>query len=131
MNIYFKTISFALIALFLYIILLKEGRDYAVVLSVAVCCLVLICAMQYLKPVIDFVKELDTLADLDHSVCSLILQSVGVAVIAEIIGLLCTDAGYASLGKSVQVLATAAILWLSLPLFKSLIALIEEIMVAI
>ena len=46
----------------------------------------------------------------------------------EITSLICTDAGNAALGKSVQILATCGILWLSIPLFTSLIDLLNKIL---
>lgn len=42
--------------------------------------------------------------------------------------MVCTDAGNASLGKAVQLLGTAVILWLSLPLFKALVELLQSIL---
>jgi hypothetical protein len=42
--------------------------------------------------------------------------------------MVCADAGNASLGKVLQILASAVILWLSLPVFTALIELIQKIL---
>ena len=65
--------------------------------------------------------------ELLHSV----LKAVGIGLLAELTGQICADSGNASLGKSLQILATAVILWLMLPLFTQLIDLLEEILGAI
>ena len=46
-------------------------------------------------------------------------------------GLLCADAGESALGKALQILSNAAILWLSLPLFRQIIGLIGEVLAEI
>jgi hypothetical protein len=48
--------------------------------------------------------------------------------VAEIAGLICTDAGNAALAKTIQILATAVILWLTLPLMQALLDLVRKIM---
>jgi hypothetical protein len=42
--------------------------------------------------------------------------------------LICTDAGNTALAKTVQILTTAMILWLSIPLFESLLDLVQAIL---
>ena len=46
----------------------------------------------------------------------------------EIANLVCKDAGNESMGKSVQLLGTAVILYLSMPLFTALIDLLQKIL---
>ena len=42
--------------------------------------------------------------------------------------LICSDAGNSALGKTLQILGAVAVLWLSIPLINSLIALLEQIL---
>jgi hypothetical protein len=49
-------------------------------------------------------------------------------LIGELAGLICSDAGNAALAKSIQILTTAVILWLSIPLFESLLDLVQAIL---
>ncbi len=97
-------------------------------LTTVVCCMVIAGALQYLEPVFSFVENLETLAGLDHDFFQILLKSVGIGLIAEIASLICADVGNAALGKSLQIMATAVILWLSLPLFNSLIDLMINIL---
>lgn len=90
--------------------------------------MVAILAMSYLSPVIDFLRTLETLGSLDSDLVEILMKAVGIGILAEISAMVCTDAGNASLGKAVQLLGTAVILWLSLPLFKALVELLQSIL---
>lgn len=131
MDIFLKAAGGVLIALVLYLVLSKHGKDVSLLLTVAVCCMVAAAAVNYLKPVIDFFETLQTIGQLDSGLLRIILRAVGIGLLAEITGLICTDAGNAALGKTLQILACAVVLWMSVPLFTNIIALIEEILVSV
>ena len=58
----------------------------------------------------------------------ILMKSTGIGIITEIANLVCKDAGNESMGKSMQLLGTAVILYLSLPLFQTLIELLQKIL---
>ena len=107
-----------LLAVILGLVLAKQSKDWAVLLTTAVCCMVLAVGAGYLKPVLDFVRELQVLSGLDPQMLTVVLKAVGIGLIAEIASLICQDAGNAALGKGIQILASMAVLWLSLPLMR-------------
>ena len=128
MELFLKASAGVLISVILYIILSKNEKNMALILSVAVCCIIGAAAMAYFKPIIDFLYELRSIGDLDGELLQVLLKSVGIGLLAEIVGLVCTDAGNAAMGKILQLLGSALILWLSLPLLRSLIELVREIL---
>ena len=128
MDVFIKAAGGVLIALVLYLILAKQGKDFSLLLTVAVCCMVAGAAMTYLEPVIVFFKKLQALGQIDTEMLTIILRAVGIGLLSEITCLICTDAGNAALGKTLQLLASAVILWMSVPLFNSLITLVEEVL---
>ena len=117
-----------LLTVVLGIALGKGSKDITLVLSMVVCCMVLTAAFAYLEPVIDFLKELQTLGQLDSTLSGVVLKAVGIGLIAEIAILICSDSGNAALGKALQIMGTAVILWLSIPVFTGLFELIRQIM---
>lgn len=131
MELFMKATAGALITMILYLILLKGGKEYSLLLTVAAVCMIAVIAFTFLKPVIDFIGKLISLGQFDSEMVKIVFRSVGIGLLAEIAGLICADAGNASLGKILQILACAVILWMSIPLFTSLVDLVEEIMVAI
>lgn len=131
MDVFLKACVGILITVVLSLVLSKQGKDISLLLTVAVCCMVVTAAITYLQPVIDFFRELRSIGQLDSNMLNVLLKAVGIGLLAEITSLICTDAGSAALGKTLQILATAVILWLALPLFNELIELIDTILGAV
>ena len=127
MDAFWKTAAAVLIAVVLGLTLGKQ-KDIGVLLTMAVCCMAAVAAIRYLEPVLDFLRELEALGDLHGETLGFLLKAVGIGLVAEIAGMVCADAGNTSLGKSLQMLGSAAILYLSLPIFSALLELIREIL---
>jgi stage III sporulation protein AD len=128
MDVFLKATAGVLIALILTLILSKQGKDFSLLLTVLVCSVVSAAAINYLTPVVNFFDRLQSIGKLDPDFIKILLRAVGIGLLAEITGLICSDAGNAALGKTLQFLAGAVVLWMSVPLFTSLIDLIEEIL---
>lgn len=54
MELFIQAAAAALLAVILILTLDKQAKDMAVLLAIAVCCMVLGIAMAYLRPVMDF-----------------------------------------------------------------------------
>lgn len=131
MDIFLKLAVGTLVSLVLYLILAKQSKDIAGLLTTAVCCMLAVGAMQYISPVITFIDRLQEISGLDSAILQIILRTVGISILAEITSVICADAGNAALGKSLQIIAGAVVLWLSIPLFDQLLDLVEELLLAI
>lgn len=131
MDTFLKAAGGVLITVVLGLALAKQGKDISLLLTIAVCAMVVAAAATYLEPVIDFFQRLEDVGKLDGGMLQTLVKIVGIGLLAEITGLICTDAGNASLGKSIQILASAVILWMSIPLLTALLELLEEILGAI
>lgn len=128
MDIFFKTAAVALITVVLCLIVAKRDKDISLLLSVAGCCMLVVVAVRYLEPVFSFFRQLQSLGNMDSETLGILLKSVGIGLLAEIVGLICADVGNSALGKTLQIVATAIILWISLPLLTSLLSLVGEIL---
>ena len=131
MELFVKSAAGALVVAVLGLVLGKYNKESALIISLAACCMIVVSAMWYLEPTIAFIKKLQTLGALDSNVLEILLKSTGLAILSEVVMLICNDAGNTALGKTIQLLATAVILWLSLPLINKLIDLIENILISI
>lgn len=123
-----KAAAGVLITAVLSIILQRHGKEYGLVLVVAVCAMGGCLALSYIKPVVVFLQKLQQLANLNSEIFEILLKSVGIGVISEIAGSICTDTGNGSLAKMLQLLSTVVILWLSLPIFNQVMDLIGEVL---
>ena len=128
MDSFWQWIAGAMLTVVLSIALGKQSKDISLILTIVVCVMVLLAAAAYLQPVMEFVKRLQTLGQLDDQYGQILLKSVGIGLVTEFAVLICNDSGNTALGKSLQIAATVVILWISLPLMESLLALIERIM---
>lgn len=131
MVIFIKAVAAVLAALILHLMLSKQSKDFSLLLTLGVCCMIATAALQYFEPVIDFFDNLQTIANLDPDMLRIILRAVGIGLLSEITGTICADSGNAALGKTLQILASSVILWISLPLFNGLFELIEGILLEI
>lgn len=111
------------------VLILALGRkDMGLLLCMAVCAMVCVTALDYLKPVSELFRTLEDLGTLDADLMAVLLKAVGIGLLTEIAGVICIDSGNASMAKALQLLGTAVVLWLSLPLFTALLELIREIL---
>lgn len=131
MELLLKAFVGALISVVLVLVLTKQNKEIALLIVAVVCCMIAAAAMQYLSPVLEYFDALQSVGNLDTQVLQILVKSAGIALLAEITGHICADSGNSALEKTVQLLATAAILWLSLPLFGKLMELIENVLVSV
>ncbi len=131
MNLFLKATAGILITVLFCLALSKQNKDFSLLLTIAVTCIVVTIVITYLEPVIDFIDQLREMAKIDTHILGILIKAVGMGLLAEIVGLICADAGNSALGKSLKLLASAVILWLSIPLLTKMMNLLEEILVAV
>lgn len=125
---YLQACAGALIAVVLCLTLGKQGKETGLLLTMSVCCMICVIAMHYLDPVVEFVNQLEDIGALDGDLVAILLKAAGIGFLSEIACLVCTDAGNSALGKSLQILGSGVVLWLSIPLFQALMELLQQIL---
>ena len=128
MTLYLQICGGIFLSVILFVTLKGSGKDLSVALTVVVCCMVSLTALYYLKPIIAFVKTLESIGGLNRDMVTILLKATGIGIVSEISNLVCKDAGNESMGKSMQLLGTAVILYLSMPLFSELLELMQKIL---
>ena len=128
MVLFWKAAGAALIAVILGLSLSKQQKDIGTMLTMAVCCMICGAALVYLEPVLEFLRELEGLGELQGDILRILLKAAGIGFVTEIAAMVCSDAGNGSLGKSLQTMGGCVILYLSLPVFRSFLDLIREIL---
>lgn len=126
MGLYWKAVGAVMLAVVMMLMLRRQ--ELGVLLGIAVCAMAAMAALDYLQPVKELLDSLRSLGDLDGGLISVLLKAVGIGFLTEVAALVCADSGNGSLGRALQFLGTAVILWMSIPLFSSLLELIQEIL---
>jgi stage III sporulation protein AD len=125
---YIKIVSGVLLAVVLAICLGKQAKDWSMLLTVAVCCMVMAGAASFFEPILRFLEKLRDSANIDPEVLEILFKAVGIGLIGEFAGRICQDSGYGSMGKGIQVLTAGAVLWLALPMMESLLTLVGNVL---
>ena len=128
MDLFIKASSITLIVLILWLLLTKQNKEISLVVSILSCCLIVIASIPYFEPVVEFYHYVGSIGDLEDNMIQILLRAVGVGILSEVICTLCADAGNAAIGKTLQLMASAVILWLSIPLLQELMNFIVEIL---
>ena len=128
MDLFFQACGAVLLSVILILSLGSHSRDFGILVTIGVCVLVITAAMSFLRPVLDLIDTLIKMGGLNRELVQILLKSAGICIIGETASLICADAGSSSMGKAIHILATAVILWLSLPLFTMLVDLLQKIM---
>ena len=126
MSEFWKTTSIVLLTVILGLAVGKTERDISAVLSLVAACIAAGVAVTILEPVLDYLWELQRLCDLPEGLVSVLLKAAGIALVAELSSAVCTDAGNALLGRMLQILGGAVVLSLSVPMFRTLMTIIKE-----
>ena len=121
-----KIAALILITAILCVVVGKRDKDISLLVALCACCVAFAAGVGFLKPVINFIHKLQATADLDGELIAILLKTVGIGFLAEMCAMVCTDSGNASLAKVLQYVATVIILWISLPLFNSLLTLVSD-----
>lgn len=126
MDEFWKTTSLILLTVVLSLSVGKTEKDISAVLGMVALCAAACAAVAILEPVMSYLWELQHLFNLPDELVSTLLKAAGIALAAELSGTVCTDAGNASLGKMLQILGGAVVLSLSVPMFRTLMTMIKE-----
>ena len=128
MDLFMKAAAAVLLAVILYLVVGSHSKELAVLLTLAVCSMLIVVAGRFIKPVLVFAENLQSVSQLDSDYLTILLKVVGIGFLAEIAALVCTDAGNATMGKVLQMLSSCVIMWLSLPLLNGLLELVQDIL---
>lgn len=128
MDLFWKTVAGILVSVILVLAVGKQEKDLSAILAIAVCCMAGTVAMRLMEPILDFLYHLQELAFVDSSLFNTLFKLLGISLVCEIASVVCGDAGCHSFGKSIQILGSAVILYLSLPVLQMFLSLVEDIM---
>ena len=128
MDILLKAVACAVVCVIFCSMLNSQWKEISLLLSICACCVLGIVAISYLKPVFTFLDYLENLGQLNEEFVKILIKVVGVGMIGELAGLICKDVGNGALGKMLELLSCAVILWLALPIFRELLSLIERVL---
>ena len=125
MDIYLKVTAGVLITAILCLVLSRHRADISLLLAICVCCMVALAAVSYLQPVLALANKLVQMGQLSSELLRALFKVSGIGLISQIACLICVDADNQSLGKVLQILTTAVVLSICVPLLDEILSLLE------
>lgn len=127
MDIYFRVLCGCLLAALLTLCLGSRGKDFAGLLVIAVCAMAFGVGIYFLRPMIDFLQQAQSLSALPADYLRLLLKILGIGLATQMACNLCAESGSASLAKTLEFVGAALIVNLTIPIYTQLLELIGKL----
>ncbi|MBR7082078.1 MAG: stage III sporulation protein AD [Oscillospiraceae bacterium] len=105
----------------------KNSPEIAMLLVIAASCAVLAAAASVIGRLADFLRSLSDTAGVSAQSISIVLKTVGIGIAAKIASDVCRDAGHSAAAASVELLGSAASLYVALPLMQAVLKMIGSL----
>lgn len=110
----------------LFAIQFKNGKaEYGIYMSVVISLLVFFSIVGQLETIIDTIKEISSLINVEAAYTGTLIRMLGVTYIAEFASGICKDAGYSTIAGQIEIFGKLTILVLSLPILLALLKTIQ------
>ena len=128
MALFWKAAAGLLITAVLVLAVGKQERDLGLMLTIAGCVMAVLVGFTYLEPVLEFLRRLEQLGELDPGVVGTLMKISAIGLTSEITAMICRDSGNASLAGAAAMLGSAVMLSLSIPILETLLELVEAVL---
>ena len=123
-----KVISFALVALFLYLLFKDKRGDLAALILLAAGVVIFIYCISHVSEVVNFLKTIADKAGIDTVYIQIVLKILAIAYLASFASEICKDAGAGSLASKVEFSGKMFILVLAIPILMAVLDSILQIL---
>ena len=123
-----KVNSFALVALFLYLLFKDKRGDLAALILLAAGVVIFIYCISQVSEVVNFLKNIADRAGIDTVYIQIVLKILAIAYLASFASEICKDAGAGSLASKVEFSGKMFILVLAIPILMAVLDSILQIL---
>ena len=128
MEVVIKIAAAALLATAVILLLRRSNPELSVPLGAAVCAFGIFAVTGALQPVKELLDEVERLSGLSAAYFLPVLKCVGIGIAAKTASDLCRDGGQSAMAGAVELGGTAAALFVSLPLLRSFLDLLQDLL---
>ncbi|MDU5111865.1 MAG: stage III sporulation protein AD [Clostridium sp.] len=123
-----KIVAFALVALFIFLMLKDRRSDVAILVSLVAGILLFIFIISSISDVLNFIKDISNKAKVDVVYIGLVLKILAISYLATFCSEICKDAGACSIASKVEFSAKILILTLAIPILMAVLESILQIL---
>ena len=121
-------IALCIITALLALTLRGQRPEFAMLLSLGCGIFVLLALMGQMKEIITGLEKIMSGLSEESDLTAIILKSLGICIVAELGSQCCRDAGEAAIAAKVELVAKAALVLMSMPVFTSLMETAGELL---
>ncbi|MCF0149412.1 MAG: stage III sporulation protein AD [Clostridium sp.] len=123
-----KIVSFALVALFIFLLFKDKRSDIAVLVSLLAGVILFVSILTSITDIIGFIKDISSRANIDIVYIGVVLKILAISYLATFCSEICKDAGAASIASKVEFSAKILILTLAIPILMAVLQSILQIL---
>lgn len=120
--------TLAFVGLFAALVLKKDKPEYATMVILLVSFFIAMKIMGILEEILGQLEEWGTLLQANWVYVKLLLKMMGITYLCEFAANLCKDSGYSALSNHIELFGKIAIMIAGLPVIKSMLEILEEIL---
>lgn len=124
----FSVAVFCVCAAIMAVLLKQHCQEQSVMTALAACTAVMIGGMVFAEPLISEISDVFSQAGISDSYISLIFKAAAVCFITQITCEICRDSGENAIASVAEMWGRGAVTFISMPILKTLIEKINEIM---
>ena len=102
--------------------------EYAVMISMAACSIIMFYIVNKLLQIFEIFEYLQTILPLEKEYLSVLVKMIGITYIAEFTSNICKDGGYQAIASQIEIFGKISVLAVSMPIFTALLKLIQEML---
>lgn len=121
-------IALCIITALLALTLRGQRPEFAMLLSLGCGIFVLLALMGQMKEIITGLEKIMSGLSEQSDLTAIILKALGICIVAELGSQCCRDAGEAAIAAKVELVAKAALVLMSMPVFTSLMETARELL---
>lgn len=123
-----STSVFCVASAILAVLLRQYCREQSMMTAIAACGIVMGGILAFVSPMISDIREIFTAAGISDGYITLIFKATAICLITRITCELCMDCGESAIAAAAEIWGRAAVTFISLPLVRSLLEQISEIL---
>lgn len=127
MTILIKIAAVAVAGTVLSLVIKKNSPEMSLMLTISLALIALYLAFDTIKGITDFLTSLAKAAQISPAILTIVFKAIGISIITKLSADVCRDAGQSSVASGVELAGAFSALYISLPLFKTVMSMIESL----
>lgn len=123
-----KIVSFALIALFIFMLLNERKKELAILVALVTGAIIFLAILGKLGEIISFINSIADRANIDTVYIGIVLKILAIAYLSSFCSEICKDAGANSIASKVEFAGKILILALAIPILMAVLNSILQIL---